>query len=285
MGRPMVQRLAGAGYAVRAYDVDPGARNQLAGVDGIELTATAEAAVQAVDTVILMLPSSDIVDRVVEQVMAELAAGTQVIDMSSSEPVRTQALAARLAERGVSMIDAPVSGGVKGAREGTLTVMVGGAESELERARPVLEPMSGHIFHAGDIGAGDAVKALNNLMSATHLLISSEALAAARNFGVDPTTFLDIVNRSSGRSWSTENKLPNFVLPETYNTGFTVALMLKDMRIAVGLAEAVGSTDHLARAAVELWARADADLPKPADHTEIAKWVSAEARPVAEGTA
>lgn len=285
MGRPLASRLAAAGFAVRGYDVDPAARAALEDVGGIEVVDTAPSAVPGADTVVLMLPNSDVVDRVVDELLPELAAGTLVIDMSSSEPLRTRALAGRLAERAVRFIDAPVSGGVAGARNGTLTVMAGGEPADVDRARPLLEPLSGHVFHAGGIGAGHAVKALNNLMSATHLLISAEALAAARQFGIDPQTFLDIVNRSSGRSASTENKLPNFVLPGTFDSGFPLMLMLKDMRIAVGLADAFGTADQLGRAAVQLWGQAAAELPPPADHTEIAKWAGAAALPVSGGTA
>jgi 3-hydroxyisobutyrate dehydrogenase len=174
------------------------------------------------------------------------------------------------------MVDAPVSGGVTGAVAGTLTIMVGGADADIAELRPVLELMGSRVLTAGPVGAGHAVKALNNLMSATHLLASAEALAAARRFGVAPERFLEIVNTSSGRSGSTENKLPNYVLPRSYDSGFTLALMLKDMRIGAGLAAALGTPDALARRSVELWAAAAGELPADADHTEIARWVGAD---------
>ena len=130
------------------------------------------------------------------------------------------------------------------------------------------------MIHVGDLGAGHAVKALNNLLSATSLLVSSEVLATAIEFGLDPEVVLDVVNRSSGRSWSTELKLPKFVLTGAFDSGFELGLMLKDMRIATSLARRMGTPALLGEAAVEYWARAADALPDGADHTEIARWVT-----------
>jgi 3-hydroxyisobutyrate dehydrogenase len=129
------------------------------------------------------------------------------------------------------------------------------------------------VRHVGDVGAGHALKALNNLMSAAHLLASSEAILAGERFGLDPAVMLDAVNGSSGRSGSTENKWPNYVLPETYDSGFTAGLMVKDIRIALGLAEATGAPSQLAARTVELWGRAVEQLGPGADHTEIVRWL------------
>jgi 3-hydroxyisobutyrate dehydrogenase len=192
--------------------------------------------------------------------------------MSSSEPLRTRELAAELKERGVTLVDAPVSGGVTRARAGTLTIMTGGDPADLARVSPVLSAM-GTTTRAGDVGSGHAVKALNNLLSATHLLVTSEAVLAGEKFGLDPEVMLEIFNRSSGRSGSTENKWPDFILPGTFDSGFGLRLMLKDMGIAVGLAEQVGAPDPLGRAATELWARAAEALEAGADHTEIVNWL------------
>ena len=143
------------------------------------------------------------------------------------------------------MIDAPVSGGVSGAETGRLTVMVGGArQTDLVAARPLLEEL-GRPVHAGPVGAGHAVKALNNLLSATHLWVTSEAMLAGERFGIDPQVMLSVFNSSSGRSGSTENKWPNFILPGTFNSGFGLRLMLKDMGIAVQLVDQVGGPSAL----------------------------------------
>jgi 3-hydroxyisobutyrate dehydrogenase len=277
MGQPMVRRLAGAGHVVAAYDTSEQARERVRGVAGIAVTETVTAVADGADAVILMLPDSDVVEHVLldEGLLGCVAPSAALVDMSSSEPGRTRVLAERAARRGVTLIDAPVSGGVAGARDGTLTIMVGGPEAALARLRPVLEVLGSKVVHAGDVvGAGHAIKALNNLMSAAHLLVSSEALLAGRAFGLDPAVMLDIVNGSSGRSGSTENKWPRFILPGRFDSGFGLRLMLKDMQVAVALEHAAGIPAPLSQAAVDAWASAAAALPADADHTEIARWLA-----------
>jgi 3-hydroxyisobutyrate dehydrogenase len=143
-----------------------------------------------------------------------------------------------------------VSGGVVGAKDGTLTIMVGGAEGDLADCRPVLDVLGKQVIHVGDLGAGHAVKALNNLLSATSLLASSEVLATAIEFGLDPEVVLDVVNRSSGRSWSTELKLPKYVLTDGFDSGFGLRLMLKDIQITTSLARAPVTPCGFRRASV-----------------------------------
>jgi 3-hydroxyisobutyrate dehydrogenase len=282
MGQPMSGQLLEAGYQVRGFDLSETARDKFAanGSGAIAVRSAAEAAAGA-DVVILMLPDSGTVESVAADpaFLSALtanagSAGTSaiVIDMSSSEPERTRALARRLGERGVPLIDAPVSGGVKGAVAGKLAVMVGGSDQEVGRVDDVLGHF-GRVFRAGPVGAGHAVKALNNLLSAVHLLASSEAILAGQRFGVDPAAMLAIVNASSGRSGSTENKWPNYILPETYDSGFSLKLMLKDARIAVELAGQVGLPSRVGERATELWAEAEQALPATADHTDIARWL------------
>ena len=275
MGSPMAARLVDAGHTVRGSDLAEAARAQLESIGGSAFEASSDA-VDGADIVILMLPNSAIVESVMQDpdVVSRLSPGVLVIDMSSSEPLRTQSLQARLAAQGIRLIDAPVSGGVKGAVAGTLTIMVGAEETELAEASAVLD-LLGAVKHAGPVGAGHAVKALNNLMSATHLLVSSEAIIAGKRFGIDPEVMLGIVNGSSGRSGSTENKWPNFILPGGFDSGFGLRLMLKDMKIAVDLADQVGVASGVSKAAVDLWTRAADALPPTADHTEIARWVAA----------
>ncbi|GAA1212083.1 NAD(P)-dependent oxidoreductase [Pseudonocardia alaniniphila] len=277
MGDPMVRRLAAAGVDVRGHDAAPDPRAAFADLVTI-VDKPAEVVPVGGDgppVVILMLPDSNVVEAVLgEGLLDALTPGTLLIDMGSSEPMRTKALAERVAARGAVMIDAPVSGGVSGATAGTLTIMVGGPDTEVGVITPLLAVL-GRVRHVGPVGAGHALKALNNLMSASHLLASSEALLAGERFGLDPAVMLDAVNGSSGRSGSTENKWPNFVLPETYNSGFALALMVKDIRIALGLAEATGAPSALAARTVELWSEAAAALAPDADHTEIVRWLRA----------
>jgi 3-hydroxyisobutyrate dehydrogenase len=270
MGLPMSGRLVEAGYDVIAFDLAPEARERAAAAGATPtdvVTGVAEA-----EIVILMLPNSAIVTQVLGELTPRMAPGTLVIDMSSSEPGRTRELAAELEAAGLRMIDAPVSGGVKGAVAGKLTVMAAGAEADLDRATPVLEVL-GRVVRAGTVGAGHAIKALNNLLSATHLWVTSEAIAAGERFGLDPATMLDVFNGSSGKSGSTENKWPNFILPGTFDSGFGLRLMLKDMKIAVAMAADTGAVHALGEAAVELWEKAAADLEPTADHTEVAAWI------------
>jgi 3-hydroxyisobutyrate dehydrogenase len=167
-----------------------------------------------------------------------------------------------------------VSGGVAGAREGTLAVMVGGPADAFNRFKLVLGAIGSRVVHAGDTGAGHAVKALNNLMSAANLLVASEALVAGRRFGLDPAVMLEIVNAASGRSPATENKWPNFVLTETYDAGFAMRLMVKDIRLALSIERATGVTALASEAVAAAWEAALADLPPGADHTAIARWLN-----------
>jgi 3-hydroxyisobutyrate dehydrogenase len=271
MGGPMSALLVRAGYRVQGYDPAAPARRALAEAGGIAAGDLA-GAVRGATVVVLMLPNSDIVESTVRDELFKVERGATVIDMGSSEPTRTRALAAELADRGITLLDAPVSGGVARARTGKLTIMTGGEPADLERVEPILACL-GTTTRAGGVGSGHAVKALNNLLSATHLLVTSEAILAGERFGLDPETMLSIFNSSSGRSGSTENKWPNFVLPGTYDSGFGLRLMLKDMRIATGLADQVGAPDPLGHAAVELWARAAEALEPSADHTEIVDWL------------
>jgi 3-hydroxyisobutyrate dehydrogenase len=273
MGVPMVRRLSEAGYDVVGFDLSSEARERVQS-NGARVVDHLGGAVDGVSYVILMLPDSGIVSAVLNDdgLRKGLASDAIVIDMSSSEPLVTKGLAVDLASQGVRMIDAPVSGGVKGAVNGTLTVMVGGPSDVVDEARPVLE-VFGKVIHAGPIGSGHAVKALNNLLSATHLWITGEAMLAGERFGLEPEVMLSVFNGSSGRSGSTENKWPNFVLTESYDSGFGLRLMLKDMKIAVQLASQEGAACELGADAVSLWAKAAADLPTNADHTEVARWI------------
>jgi 3-hydroxyisobutyrate dehydrogenase len=278
MGEPMVGRLLGAGRSVVGFDLDAAAAPGLDAVDGFR-RARELRDVAAASVVVLMLPSSDVVDAVLLDggLLAALAPGSTLVDMGSSVPSRTRALAERAAEAGIEMLDAPVSGGVAGAVEGRLAIMVGGPAATFDRVLPLFEILGARVARSGDAGSGHAIKALNNLMSATHLLVSSEALLAARAFGLDLNVVLDLVNGSSGRSGSTEQKWPKFVLGETYDSGFAMALMVKDMKIALELEDELGVRDELGRRALELWSRAVEELPDGADHTEIVRWLESDA--------
>jgi 3-hydroxyisobutyrate dehydrogenase len=295
MGIPMTRRLVAAGYQVRGFDTSAEARRNFTDTGpsdaggGVTAVAELDAVGDGADAVILMLPDSDIVERVLlgrlvsepaldqgrasAGLLASLPAGATVIDMSSSDPARTQALAPLLAEAGVTLLDAPVSGGVAGARAGTLAVMVGGPAAAFDRFKPMLGAIGSRVVHAGDTGAGHAVKALNNLMSAANMLVASEALIAGRRFGLDPAVMLEVINSASGRSTATETKWPNFVLTEKYDSGFTIRLMVKDIRLALGIEHATGVPAVASEAVLAAWEAALTDLSPDADQTAIVRWL------------
>jgi 3-hydroxyisobutyrate dehydrogenase len=224
-----------------------------------------------------MLPDGAAVRQVLlgeAGVAAGLAAGSVVLDMSSAEPVATRALAAKLAEAAVSLVDAPVSGGVKRAVEGKLAIMAGGEPAAIARCATVFAAL-GTVFRTGASGSGHAVKALNNYLSAVALAATAEAMMAGGKFGIDPALMLEILNHSTGRNTATEQKYPAYVLPRSFNSGFALGLMAKDLRIALGLAEAVGTPDSLLSECAALWQRAQRQLGFNADNTEIVRYLEA----------
>jgi len=197
-----------------------------------------------------------------------------IIDMSSSSAVGTRELAADLVQHGGTLIDAPVSGGVKKAVDGTLAIMAGGDSGVIEFVRPLLEVM-GRVFHTGPTGSGHAMKALNNYLSAASLASAAEAIIAGSRFGLDPATMVDILNASSGRSNSTQTKYPDYILPGRFNSGFGIGLLAKDLGLALEIAEAGETPADLMRTCAGIWQSAASALGREADHTEIAKYLEA----------
>src|SRR5918996_713557 len=209
IGFPMCRRLLESGYEVLAYDANPEAVSRLE--DTPAEPADSLKALAAADVVLLSLPGSDVVEEVVlgEGGLAEgLSPGKVLIDTSSSRPSSTRDLAEKLAEAGVEMLDAPVSGGVLRAEEAKLAVMVRGRGEVFERHREVLEAFGEKIFHVGDHGAGHLVKSLNNLLSATTLASAAEAVILAQKAGVAPETLLEVINAGNGRSYVDGGQVP-----------------------------------------------------------------------------
>ncbi len=207
-----------------------------------------------------------------DSLLAGLASGSVLIDMSSSSPVGTRGLAARLAERCVEMIDAPVSGGVRKAEDATLSIMVGGGERTIARCKPLLEAMGKQIFLTGPLGSGHAMKALNNYVSAAGLVAATEAVLAAGRFGLDQAKVVDILNASTGMNNSTLNKFHRFILSRTFDSGFSLDLMVKDLKTALEVARSTGSPAPLAEACVEAWSAAQAALAPGQDHTAVVRY-------------
>jgi 3-hydroxyisobutyrate dehydrogenase len=275
MGVPMVRRLLSGGFTVVGYDQNTEASSDLDSVDNFVRADTLDEACKDVRAIILMLPNSSIVTSVLKEGSVFSAADkkTMIIDMSSSQPNSTVQLASEAETHGLRMIDAPVSGGVPAAVDGTLTIMVGGPDDWVAEAHAVVSRIGTNIVHAGKAGAGHALKAINNFLSASTLLASSEALVVGSKFGLKPQVMMDAVNVSSGRSWSSLTKWPRYVFPRNFASGFMMSLLVKDTKIAVELAHECEINVPYAERTLELWEQAMAELPEGADHTDIHRFV------------
>jgi len=283
MGLPIAEHLHERYGGVTGYDVSADRRAILA-ERGLAVTDDLQS-LAANDVLVLLLPNSAIVEAVLlaPELFSALRAGTRVLDMSSSEPLRTIALAEKLRARQVTLIDAPVSGGLRGALAATLTIMVGSTPEDYTFVKGFVQPL-GTAVHVGSVGSGHLLKALNNYLSATHLIATAEAMSAGRAFGLDPAVMIDVFNSSSGRSGSTQAKWPQFIAPGNYASGFSLDLMTKDLGIALDAATTLGTATEVARVIHQLWAQAQAELPAGSDHTRIAEWVDhgESGEPVAE---
>jgi 3-hydroxyisobutyrate dehydrogenase len=273
MGRPMARRLLGAGYRLVLLDKNPAALAAFEAESGARRAASPAALAAAAEAVITMLPDGKSVTQAVHQLAPGLKPGAVVIDMSSSDPIGTRELGTWLAGRGAALLDAPVSGGVRRAVDGTLATMVGGDKATIDRIRPVLEPMAKQIFETGPLGSGHAMKALNNLVSAAGLWIAAEALIVGRKFGLEAETMVDVLNASTGRNNSTEVKFKQQILNRAFGSGFSLGLMAKDLTTARDLAEATGGFAPLAGLCAELWREAADELGPEADHTAAVKYL------------
>ena len=271
MGSPMAAHLVEAGFALTVSDAAPGVTERFVAEHPTAVAATGRESFATVQALILMLPTSEIVEDVLEreQVADALPPGCLVIDMSSSEPLRTRTLAARLRGRGLSMLDAPVSGGVRGARAARLSVLAGGAQADLDRAAPVLNAMAATIIRVGDIGSGHAAKALNNLVSAATMSITVEALVLAEAFGISAETMTTVLNSSSGRSNTSENKVAQFMTSGGFDSGFSLSLMAKDVGLAVALARALDRRVEIADHVADQWRRIAGEVSPATDHTQM----------------
>ena len=271
MGSPMAAHLVDAGFALTVSDAAPGVTEGFVAGHPAATAATGPESFATVQALILMLPTSEIVEDVLEreQVADALPPGCLVIDMSSSEPLRTRALAARLRAKGLSMLDAPVSGGVRGARAARLSVLVGGSQDDLARATPLLNAMAATIIRVGDIGAGHAAKALNNLVSAATMSITVEAVVVAEAFGIGADTMTTVLNSSSGRSNTSENKLAQFMVSGGFDSGFSLQLMAKDVGLAIGLARALDRPVEVADHVADQWRRIAGQVSPATDHTQM----------------
>lgn len=245
MGAPMVRNLAKAGYDVVLYDANHAVRDAVASETG-SMAAAAPADFARAEVVVTMLPTSKIVAAALFDweggIPSHLPPGAVVVDMSSSDPTETVLLGDRLAGVGVSLLDAPVSGGVAKAAQGTLAIMLGGDDdAAVQQALPVIDALSSTVFRTGKLGSGHAMKALNNYVAAAATTAACEALVAGERFGLDQQTMVDIFNASTGQSWVTTNVLGQQVVSRNFGSGFALGLYAKDVGIARSLTAAM---DH-----------------------------------------
>jgi 3-hydroxyisobutyrate dehydrogenase len=240
MGGALAARLASQSdgqIELYVFDLDPARVAQACAAGARAARSIAQLASES-EVVITCLPTSAHVKSVVHGqhgLAAALTPGSLVIDCTSGEPAVTRELAAELSARGIGLVDAPVSGGPQAAAAGTIAIIVGGTEELYERALPTLRRISPNVRHVGPVGAGHVVKLLNNVLAAGHRMLAFETAAVAASQGVDPKTFIDVVNLASGRSYATEITMPRHVFGESLAQGFSVGLMAKDVGLGCRL--------------------------------------------------
>jgi 3-hydroxyisobutyrate dehydrogenase len=281
MGGPMAGHLARAGFRLVVADASPAAVERLRTRVECDVAHSLPELARTVSLVITMLPDGKVVREVLlgaGGMVPGLAAGSVVIDMSSSAPAGTRELGVTLAGAGITLIDAPVSGGVLKAIKGGLAIMAGGDATTIARCRTVLGAI-GNVFLTGGSGTGHAMKALNNYLSAAALATTAEAVLAGERFGIDPRVMIEVLNSSSGRNTATEQKFPAFVLPRTFNSGFALALMTKDLRIALELAREMGTPSTLLAECERIYEQALEHLQGGTDNTDVVRYLESQTRP------
>lgn len=273
MGYHFAVHFLEAGFNVGIFDKNEHVMIELAHLGAIPHSSPRSLA-ENYHYIITMLPDDRIVKEVVqgkEGILYGFKPGSMLIEMSSSNPSATLELAGVLQQQGIRLIDAPVSGGVARARSGTLTIMVGGEHADYQEALPILQIIGENIFHVGGISSGHAMKALNNLISATTIAITAECLAIAVKNGIDPKTFIEIINTSTGRSHTSEVKFPEHILTRKFDGNFALGLMVKDMGNAIRLADDWKIPAPVASAAYQIWKQALMNGDPNADHTTFIK--------------
>lgn len=259
MGGPMAANLVAAGHSVRGFDPVPAAQ-EAAKTNGVSVFGTGAEAVSGADVVITMLPNGALVKSCYAEVLPAATAGALLIDSSTisvddAREVHTLALG-----HGFAQLDAPVSGGVKGAVAGTLAFMVGGDDDAVERGRPILEPMAGKIIHCGAAGSGQAAKVCNNMVLAVQQIAVGEAFVLAEHLGLDKQALFDVITGATGNCWAVHTNcpvpgpVPTSPANNDFKPGFATALMNKDLGLAMAAVSSTGSSAPLGTHAAEIYA-------------------------------
>ena len=278
MGGAMARRLIAAGHRVIAFDVSTTACDALA-AEGASIVSSARGVADAAAVVFLSLPNPEVVVETVLGAQGAIA-GDRLevcVDLSTSGPETAIKLAAGLAARNIVSLEAPVSGGVKGAREGTLSLMISGPQSAWQRVRPLLEIFGRPFFMGETAGAGQTMKLVNNLLGACAIAITAEGMTIGAKAGLDPSRMIEVLNVSSGRSSATLDKWPRAVLPRTFDFGFAAGLCLKDVRLCLAAAQALGVPLGVGTAVSELLERTVLTLGADSDFTAMTKIVESDA--------
>ncbi len=280
MGSPMAGHLARAGYPLTVHDVDASKAEAVAAEhQGVRIAPDPRSVAEAADIVITMLPSGEYVHEVAlgdAGLIEGFSPGSLLLDTSSCEPWLTVRTAAALAGVGVDMVDAPVSGALMGARAAELVFMVGGAADAVERVAPLLELLGKQSFHLGPVGAGHAMKCINNMITAMTFMATAEGLAVGARFGLDPDVMTDVLNVSTGMSWISQTHIKQRITNRAFDDPFKLALMVKDIGIAMELAAREELSLPLSNRGHELWASAGHAADEGASISEMVRWLEHE---------
>ena len=271
MGLPIARRLLEAGYQLDAFDLMPQATAE-AEKAGARIVKTAGEVGWEAEVILCSLPNAAIVKGVLEEVLGQNTLSAKIwIDLSSIAPESARTFAKMAAERQITYMDCPVSGGVGGAAAGTLTIMTGGPAEALEQVRPILETIGKKIYHVGDVGAGSGIKMINNYLLGCNMAAVAEALVLGRRIGLDLDTMYEIIRNSSGRSFIIENKIPNFIKKRSFEGGFAVDLEYKDLGLAVETAKQQKMPIPMGSMAVQMYEMARANGFGRQDITSLVK--------------
>ena len=283
IGRPMAARVAASFPNLVVWNRTADRAASFGAEHKVRVAKSPADAASGADVVITCLPLSRDVESLLDGpngLLGTLKKGATLVDCTSGDPATSRRIAARLAEKGIDFVDAPVSGGTSGAEKGTLTVMVGGDAAVFERMQPVFKSFGQKIVHCGAVGAGDALKAVNNAMLAIHVWTTAEGLATLAKAGVDPKIALDVINTSSGRSNTSMNLFPERVLTRAFPRTFRLALLEKDIGIAAQVARDHKVPTPVTQLTADLFTLARGELGEVADHVEavrlIEQWAGVE---------